>query len=333
MPRSDRFGSLVWVIALSLGVAGCSRPPERVSVSLSGVTGNRQVQVEGVGVQMAGFGGSKAELTAWDELRLYQGTSDTDVQRIEAVLKQSRQMAFERALASLRKQYLSQVDAEVAVARSSVDEADASDWEETSSRLREVFDKYLDKEGHLRAKIASLFVPRNKRPPVIDLSSELAAQLHEPVTEAVRQARADLAEWDAQFQAEIAPVISDYLARKANRDGVPASLEKELTAKFEEDAQREAKTIVETTFKSAENFGTVMKETVPPVPAESVSSAGVAGGRSDLEGKAAVVPEDLKKEAEIFASSRGYQLVSAGRGVRDATEEFLKWRKNYTIGR
>lgn len=325
LARSLLFG------AVAVALVGCAPKPPMVSIRWNDVpTVEEALTVAATPSQSKSVQGAQATQQGRPASRLYSSMSEQDVQGVLESLREARAKAFDRALQDLRKQYMTSIDAAEAEARGVVRSADEEDWKETSLSLRELLEQYAPHEGVLRMRLVALRdgLPREKQ--AITLADELRESIQKPVREKVTATTKELDDYVAEFERLVAIILTDYRGRRANRfDGVK-ELREDLTARYERDAQRQAKEIVDTSLRNRSTFDLILNERLEAVAPVTVQSRGLSVRTQSLGGTTVTVPRDVQLEAKIFAETRGYRLNSVG---RDVTKEFIEWRKKQKLGR
>lgn len=320
-----RLSNLAGFTIAALTLAGCGSKPELVRIDFDSLSAEMKPSVLIVQEKLDGMSPVSAELESLKETSLYGSIDKEEQASIIESLKRTREKAYERALESLRKQYMSGVDASVADATQAVKLASEEDWNETSDSLRKIFEEYAPREGALRLTIYAI---KNSTPKTRagGIENELRNQLNEVSKRTLATREEELQKWKALFEAEIQPILESFAARQSERDQAPVELGRELAAKFEEEAKRNAQQIVRSTFESDEPFNVILKEKLEPVPSLSSRSNGVKESNLVLKSDSEMPVSSLKNEAKVFAETRGYALSSLG---RDVTREFIEWRRSH----
>lgn len=320
------------LVLIPLLAGGCTPAKERVSIDLSSVEAEPGFLVPETVVSFLTIPGRTSRLEDLPASRLYESlSSDVEAGIVEA-LEASRRAAFDRALESLRRQNEGLIAAELQAAQESIREADERDWTETSDELRVIFERFAPQEGRLRTRLLAMDWARRVRGEVFGLEAQLREQLREVPRENAVAWEKELEALKAEFQALIGPVMEAYLVRHEGRKRVPEELTAELRASLDEEARAIAASVVETTYAEMADFDAALSESLEPVEGRSAAMASSPGGRRRLEGLERGRPESAESLAALFVERNHFELVEPGPGVRDVTEEFQEWRKQYVIG-
>ncbi len=321
MPRNK---AIIAIVALVL--TGCAPKPTFVQINFDQIESDSASSISVVQESIKGLPPKQNSLPMLREGRLYGSLDESVKSSIIKSLQESREKAFQRALDSLRKQYTSGIDASVSDAKAAVREADKADWDDTTQRLRTIFDQYAPKEGSLRMAIYALANSLPKQKPATSIQDELQTQLQAVPEKTIKLKEADLKKLMDEFQSEISPILESYYVRQSERDLVPKTIAEELQAKFEAEAQRTAQQIVNTTFQSDEPFNIILKEKLEEISAISTQSAGTKTSNLRIQSDPQSPYNTLELEANVFAETRGYTLGKIG---KDVTKEFIEWRKTH----
>lgn len=309
-----------------LGIGGCSPDPEAVYVDSALITQTSQtfeIRIPGVVVESNSSSAS---------LEIEQGSArQTRINRVrllelQEAFVQGRQEAFDQVLEDLLAQAIRRVKAENEVYRIQIQGEIEAKWKVTAAELREIFVQAANVEGPLLQELAGRWGWPPKEPSRIRSEDKPFTEFNRKRAEELRES---LAENRAEFSRKAEEVLAEFESERQeiwNDYRVDAEFA-EANALAEARAQSEL--IVESNESELEN---VLPEGELGWDLRSKSGKAnfqVGSERSGDIKETKTRQEDIELMMKIFAESKGYRLVSDSRAGRNATQEFLEWRRGF----
>lgn len=329
------------VVAL-ITASGCARPPEAVFVDMARVmavedqgpdfvTQANRARTSNLSIppKLAEVGGAK-EVVIRDKA---ESTIDSALEKI----KEERESAIRvltRRLGTLRS---AEIDQQKQEALDELAERQAAYLKQVYDQLYAVFKAYARDRGpekfrieFLQVKKPDLFVSRTSQTPfAAQLAKELAtlrSHVKELDAEYAKQATAILNQAESTINAEQGAIQSKFETLRAN------ALERAAA-----DARR---TIGESQTATELHLGANRSVRVPATVSHRVTIPGSNGTPTPEPSKAIpIVTADadratmVEQQLEIWLKSRGLVRSDTRSGARDATNEFVLWRKTHQVGR
>lgn len=319
-----------WV---ALVVAGCGEPAARVSVDLARVPWTAPAPVppspEPPNISIPADTAAIPDLPARN---LYLGETRARLEEAKQALERNRRVAMDNLSRRLR----AELDDELARIESERTEALAPARAERMDRLfgelRTTFEDFAREIGPLRWRLAEL----NGFPDVPGQGSDEAAGIA-VARRAVesRELRSSILHLETEYRRRVDERLA---AVGAEADAELGRIRTEM-AELRDRMEREIDRIVQGMARESLQLlakGSMVESNrvLPPVRGSKVE---LPATRPLAPGPSMPPAIDdrrtwLASEAKIWAASRGYRLASPGPGVRDATEEFVRWRQKQSVG-
>jgi hypothetical protein len=268
------------------------------------------------------------------------GTSDRTLERLQEakrLIAENRGKSISALSSMLKRVYLARANDEIA----SKLQQDRPEYDTILAaaleRLRQTFEAYGEERGPLLAKLSVLARNTELRDQAIPEGPDLIAK--QRATEA-NKVRGEIRELDARYTREATVLLADA---EKQIDAAIAAIEeqaKNIRARAEANAIAEAET---TATKTQASLDVQVRQLVPEklasVPARQVVVPGSAPLPPPPTDKTKPIFGSLEErrrlvdqEIDIWIKTTGRLRSTTTRGVRDATEEFLQWRRAHKVG-
>lgn len=264
------------------------------------------------------------------------GSDKARVRQVENILAKSRQEAYAQIASSLKQSYRTAIDHDRQLALESLQPTDRGTFGAAYSKFMEAFNAYAESRSHLVVKLA-LYAsfpdpdPTSQDAPpkaafYANLRFQRAKPLRDQIAKLDKQFRADRNVIYANAQSEIAErlrtVNADFDAQIARAD---AKAEADANAEVSKE-QEQLQAVLEDTsvvaFPQEPGRTVTVKGTPPPASPPTIEEPGKA---ELLRRMRAADLSDLK----IWAALRGYVISSDRGNARNATAEFIQWKKSH----
>ncbi|HEY3781445.1 MAG TPA: hypothetical protein VGL56_10205 [Fimbriimonadaceae bacterium] len=332
MPKNRRY----LFFLLLAGTAGCASKQQAVFVDLDKVAASESLE-RPVAVAKPppapSFTGSKLSFPEMPASVYRLGSDKERVQEVERVMEQSRQQALIQIAARLKDAYLASINSAETLAFANFAKNDTN-YQTAIDAVHQKFLVYADKRGPLVARLVLPVGfpdpdPKSQTPPprsgtVAYNQFQLAVKL-----------RAQIAELDKDFkQEEIAIFAKTSKAIQDKRQSLQQDFEKQRAAA---DAEAQKQALAEVQLQQA-NLRTVLADkSVVVFPAEPGHSVTVAGSTTPPSPPTVNQPGEAEltqrmrdadlSDLKIWAALHSYVISSTPRGARDATTDFIQWKK------
>lgn len=310
-------------------LAGCAREPEAVFIDLSRVPlpARRPTLPDVPQAPEPAVGSTTATLPAIPSQELLLGANEKRLQAVLDEIARNRRDTEAAVRKRLERAYLADVQRARTARRQELEPKHEALLDEVYAGLRAVFERYANQR----------YLPQ------VELA--LRVGWPDPDPESTRTAparvvelRKRLAELDGEYRRERdARFAAAYEVIDAELSGLlteMARLEAEaLDRATREAAARARATEVEALAKSP------MRKNVrlPALPKVTVTTRApdppIEAPRLATPDFGDVDQRLLESELRIFLAHRGYRRAGRPHGVRDATQEFIEWRKPFHAGR
>ena len=333
-----RRNSLLAILAIL--ISGCaSTQPERVYVDADRVLASDKAP-ELKGTPLPQPPPAKPPVSVKQAGLPATSTTDRTLERLafaKRLIEENRNKSIASLSAMLTRIYEAQAEDEIERRRVALLPERDLIFNAALQRLREVFEQYGQRRGPLLAALNNLARSpdlKDQQIPTtadgiqklrITRSNATRAQIRELDREYDAQARQLLAEAQQQIQAEIAKLQEQA---------------KQLRGAAETKAVQEAESKA-TQTQTALNvrIKQLVPEHLPSVPARQVVIPGAAMLPPAPTDTARAIFGSLEErrhlidqEIDIWIKTTGRERSRAPKGVRDATEEFLQWRRAHEVG-
>ncbi len=324
MPRS-RAIFLAFIVA-SLG--GCGQDPNKVYVDLAKADELHLPALEAAPQPpIQTVKSSSVSIPASAPRDLYLGANKDRLARAEAVLAENQRLAFKEVSARLKEAFALEIDHIEAEQRRKLKQNEREELAKIYEGLRIVFVEYAQKIGQRRLKLAALVGvpdpdPQSLRPPIS------RAKESQRRWEEAKSLRGQIKTLDEEFRKEVATrrVVAQT---KFNSDLTElAAAISEMRVKRDLEAEAEAVRMT-TTKRNLQIRESIRRESIPAEPGASATLQSFPPRQSAPQpSQERPMPPTARLELDIWLSVKHYQLVGKQAG-RDATQEFLAWRKQF----
>lgn len=274
---------------------------------------------------------SSAGIPALPERSISLGDIEARVKRAQAVIAENRRAAQIQIARELKESYELDLAREFRAKRDALNQGKDDEFVAVTNALRDRFMTYANQRGPLVARLALLADfpdsdPRSLRPS--DPKQRIEA---ERIAEA-KSMRSKIAALDQTYRVETDSFLAAVDVRYRGRLG---ELERELEA-GRKAAEIRAEAAARKQLQDAVAISSILeKQTITNLPSEPSRSVTVPGSSKGLDVKVkshSPLPSVLSNqdELEVWAATHNYTLTK-GKG-RNATQEFLKWRKQRNPG-
>ncbi|MCC7230261.1 MAG: hypothetical protein IT203_07685 [Fimbriimonadaceae bacterium] len=322
--------------------SGCARPPEAVFVDMARViavedqrpdvshqANQARIPNQSLPPKLAAVGGAKEVLI--------RDKAEATIDSALAKIKEERESAIRvltRRLGALRS---AEIDQQKQEALTELAERQSAYLKDVYDQLYAVFRAYARDRGpakfrieFLQVKKPDLFVSRTSQTP-------FAAQLAKELT----SLRSHVKELDAEYAKQANSILNQAESTINAEQGAIQSKFETLRANALERAAVDARqTIGESQGATELHLGANRSVRVPATAAHRVTIPGSNGSPipSPSSTSQNVTSEAdratiVKQQLEIWLKSRGLVRSDTRSGARDATDEFVLWRKTHQVGR
>lgn len=316
-------------LALAGLLAGCAREPEAVFVDLSRVPlpERRPALPEVPKAPRPKVGSVTATIPAIPSQELLLGANEKRLQAVLDEVARNRRNTEAAVRKRLERAYLADVQRARAARRQELEPKHEALLDEVYAGLREVFESYANRRFRPQVELAL-------RAGWPDPDPESVRKAPEPVVELRKQ----LAELDAGYRRERdARLAAAYEIIDTELSSLAAEMAR-LESEALDRATREAVARARTTEVEALAKSPMRKNVLlPALPEETVTTR---APDPPIEAPKLVTPDFrdvdralLESELRIFLAHRGYRFAPKGARARDATQEFIEWRKPFQSGR
>ena len=332
----------LFVCFAALVAAGCGREPERVYVSLDKV-----VLGEAPGVSLSShalqerrpFPGGRAELGTLPARNLNLPVTRERIDSAMELVKASEQSAYDALVRQLRDIRVAEIVREYNARLEQLHPSLAKARQDVLKKVHEEMRRRAPDRGYAMARVALLvgfpdpdplserdFEPGSKR-------GEMRIEEARTWREIIRTIDADVDDLAAKLDAE---AVDSYYKAVAD---VYAEMDQ-----AKRDAEAEAKRLAEAQrAKSGQGIESVLtggeRARLRAVPGATVATVAgpVPARRMDPFARSGDPAESARARAEsdlkVWLAVNGFELASSKGAARDATEDFISWRKAQRTGR
>lgn len=326
-------------IVLTFGclLAGCQQAPERVFVDVDRVSERPFLALEPMPLaNLNPILAQSFELESLAPVEIQIESAEELARRGFAALEANQAQALQDTLERLRRAYRIEVRRIEAQRRDEILERQEI---LLNSAYEELYAKFLAMAQETGPRYWELSWladfpdpdPESRRRPISARAFEIA------YFERARELRAEIKALHLQHKEEIAGILDNLesnLAVELNE------LEREIgVIRQESEAQAiiDANEIARASLEDVQQTTIELRRVLPGIPAVTMQIRGGErsphppnmAGRAQYESHA----EMVERQIAIFAKVQGYELVSTVSAGRDATEEFIEWRKQFQITR
>lgn len=332
--RSRKRTSRAFLLVL-VGVWGCAPDPDLVYVDLS----KAELRKSGPSVTAFQFDAASyslvQELPAVPETDVFFGSAEDRAVEALRVYRQTQQEAALAVLERLKKAYLNEVELTVKTETTQADKAFAERLDVVVAEIRAVFMSFADEVEPLRYELTQIVGfpdpdPRSLKVPLEENQAAYKRFLR------ARTLREQIIALEAEYEADVARRLA---AVKAMRDQRLAEIGADAQAKRSDAvarAKQEADRVSNDALTALEPTAldpTAQLSAVPGATASVQSSPVSVATRPDQSAVLKETQKDLEDQLEVFLKTYRYRRTPDRTLGRDATQEFLEWRRKFTDGR
>lgn len=324
---------ILWTVLL--GAAGCGPRPETVWIDLS------RVPVPDESAYRPLPSGTPTPVPS-DELaieaqparRVFSGGGEATAEYALEAVKRNQQRALEQLMVRLRRSALAEVSALEREREAELDQSYAANLDSAFDGIQAEFERYASKAGPRWRELAwrAGFPdpdPASKRPP------RRPTRNAQENFDRARELRGELRALSADYRSSVTQSLDELEATlRKQRTGLAAEMA-QLRAEREAEAIRQARQIVDASVADLEQSLINPNATLWPTIGSVAKLEGVPAPPKPVLPRSSPDPHRpkwLKDQASLFARMEGYRLADEPGRARNATEEFLEWRKRLDLG-
>ncbi len=267
-------------------------------------------------------------------------TTDRTEKRLETakqLIAKNRSDSIAALSSMLKRVYLARAEDEIAKIDNESQPQHDTILSDAVERVRKAFDAYSAERGPLLLRLNLL--ARNTNLQVEPVPDEAVGYRKTRIEEANR-IRDQIRSLDARYDAEAGAILTnaekDFRAEVSAVQKQAQKARTDAEAKAISDAERQA-TVAQTSLDV--QLTKLVPESLPAVPSREVTVPGpplIGGQLTDkhrpLFGSLEERRRTLDREIEIWTASTGRTRSANPKGVRDATEDFLRWKSAHRVG-
>ncbi|HVL38498.1 MAG TPA: hypothetical protein VM328_03810 [Fimbriimonadaceae bacterium] len=251
-----------------------------------------------------------------------------EMREAQAAIAEAQELARSEIAARLRAAYRLEVRALEKELLAEVLGGRGAAYEGVLAQLRTIFEQYADERGPLLIRLTVLVGFPDPDP----LSQRTSTSKHVTrMYEEARRLRSEIAELDQEFRAEAHELFAGIESiTETQLDDIEAVIANKL-----EEADRKAHEVASQEVqqhRQAILLAGRMQFRLPQQAGATVVVPGTAGPTAAPRVEPAPALDEatlLQHDLEIWLDVNGYRLAAHG---RDATKEFVQWRRNYRDG-
>jgi hypothetical protein len=331
-PRKKPTSKLLW-LALT-GVWGCAPDPELVYVDLAQVEPASAPEVENRIVFDTENYALVSEIPEMEGQSVYIGSAQERAEEALVLFREAQEQAAVAILERLKKAYLAEAALFETSEEAVLDTAYRTWLEEELEAIRTIFVAHAEQVEPLRYRLTRLvgFPDPDPQSARVPLATNERARRNFEAAKALREQIQALV---AEFRAEVERRLDAIEARRAERMAWIESRGEVLRGEAIRKAEAEADAVAQTSLAELERTALDPEAVLRAVP----------GAKSSVQSGSARVPplpdsegpheteEDIKTQLDVFLKVHGYRRSTTPSKGRDATKEFLDWRRKYMVGR
>lgn len=315
------------IAACALSLAGCAANRETVYVDLNSIpaSGLQPVSKLPSPKPPGATPGVTLTLPATEPTSITLGARDD-------LLRENIERAERELTRALSREYLDQAEREAATLLGALDPERSAALSAAQDRIRERFAVYANERAPRLARLTAIVGFPDPNPNSTPITQELPNYARQILEEA-NKLRAELRSIDAAYEADVAAILlevtSEFDEKLAELQAEIARARADAIERAEQGAVQQAQAAYSALQPSLLKRQTVE---VPGAPAETVTIEPVPAMPQPPKVESNLLTP-LEREAlvrnqlQIWSSARGYVLSKTPIGARDATEEFIQWRK------
>lgn len=317
------------------GVLGCGKPAERVYVDLTAVSLSTSPVVEvSDGVARGQAIRTDVALPELGQRDLFIGSEEDRAKKALEVYSKTQESAVAGVVDRLEKLYMAEVSAAQREEAQRIQDAYHVRAQEELDRLRADFEAHAETVGELRAKLAAIVGfpdpdPKSLRvPPSHDKSASAKFQ-------DAKGLREQIIAQDTKFRDLAATRMKSLEDERAQMLARLEYQTQEQRSRAVERAREESKSVAQQSLSVLERTALSPETQLPAVAGVGSSVDSRPRAPQPIQPGTSVVEsaKALKEQLDAFLRVHNYRLAKAKGRARDATQEFVAWRKKFTEGR
>ncbi|MBX7135643.1 MAG: hypothetical protein K1X67_23495 [Fimbriimonadaceae bacterium] len=328
--------SFALILIATLGLAGCASKPQPVYVDLAAVQ-MESVSAPSTGQSLnSGPGLSSIEvLPALPASSLYMGAAQESLDQAREIREKNRERALREIENRLFEAAKADAKREADLAKAALLPGYNESLDSVYDGARGIFETYAEPAGVFRLRLAETVGfpdpdPESRRQP--DALDRTAVRRFERA-KMLRETLDNLSSmfWN-DFNATLDSANSDYRQKLAQVDVEFVQKQDRLIA----EAKEKAKEVLDS---DGEGPGLTALGVTGHLPAQPSATATVKAPpipigtpKPKFPDWKSVQTKQLQDELKIWLSINGYRLATKAEGARNATQEFIVWRKGTRTG-
>ncbi len=331
-----------WESAAIVGVllvSGCAPKATTVFVDLNQVANSEtipNVEIVPTPTPAPVFGRSSLTFPALPAAKYTLGSDQERIKEVQSVIETNRAALTQEIRNRLQANYTKDIERTIASEKANVPKELLPAYEEALNKTNVLFQDYAQKRGRLIARLALLAGYPDPDPNSQRVPPRNVPTIYRRFTEA-KALRPKIAALDQEYNRQVAgvygTVASSQAASYARIEAERARLLRQAESQAVAEATREvgrkqaplnsALTNKDSVSFAAEPGRTVTVEgskNPPPPPTVDVP------GKTQMTAR---LKEAEQSDLKIWAALNGYVISSERRGAREATAEFIQWRRTH----
>jgi hypothetical protein len=338
--RAKRSGfSEAVAVSLILGLAGCVSKGQAVYVDLEQVIRKESLPTFSsipTPTPSPGFGSSTVTFPARPPSSFSLGKDQERIADVQRTLQENRAALTQDIRAHLAATYTAHIQHQIEAERATIPEQMRPRYDENQSKIDLMFQDYAHRRGPLIARLALLAGypdpdPQSQRKPPPNVPA-----IYRRYTEAA-SLRKQISQMDQEYTSQVAGMYAGLAAQEQSSYAKIDAERKRLLLEAEQQAMTKA--AQEVHQKQAPLQSALKNKAVVSFPAEPGVAVTVQGAAKPPAAPTVQVPGQSEmtqrlREAEasdlkVWAALNRYVISSDRRGARDATAEFIRWRRTH----
>lgn len=322
---------LAWIALV--GVWGCAPDPELVYVDLSSVVTASAPIVE---VRPGESAGQDEMTTAIPDMQaqdVYIGSAEERALEALQLFRNAQTRATEAVLQRLKNAYMTEAAVYESSETAALNQEYAAWLDAAMDELHQDFVVHAEQVEPLRYRLTRLVGFPDPDPGSVRVPLETNEKAYKNY-EAAKALRGQINDLQAKFKATVDAKLGAIEARRDRRIAEIGAETDVLKADAVRRAQAEADAVSQVALTELERTALDPEARLPAV-AGAQSSVNSGSAPKPLEGGATSLREskaDVEEQLGVFLKVHGYRLSKTKGKGRDATKEFLDWRRSYTDG-
>jgi len=319
--------------------SGCGPTEKTVFVDLDQVQATEtipSVQVVPNPTPPPVFGRSSLTFPALPAATYSLGSDQQRIKDVQAVIESNRAALTQEIRNRLQATYTKEIERTIEQEKTNVPKELLPAYNEALSKAEVMFQDYATKRGPLIARLALLAGYPDPDPQSVRVPPKTVPIIYKRFFEA-KDLRAKIAALDKDYQSQVAGVYASVASSQA---GSYARIEaKRATLLRQAEAQAIAQATREVGRKQAELHSALANKGSVSFAAEPGRTVTVEGSKNPPAPPTVEVPgknemtqrlrQAEESDLKIWAALNGYVISSNRRGTRDATADFIRWRRTH----